>query len=113
MVAGMVEMTMHLDTTKLRAEIERMHPVKAMRARRYAVPYRAHVLAGLRRTPWFFRAHSSSDYRLIRPGTPLIDGSLFPQVGLLIGAAMFQDSPEFLRDDAAAIRLPGDSNVMD
>jgi hypothetical protein len=37
-VAGMVEITMHLDTTKLRTDIERMIPVKAMTRRRYLIP---------------------------------------------------------------------------
>jgi hypothetical protein len=38
MVAGMVEITMHLDTTKLRADITRMHPLRAMKTRRFVVP---------------------------------------------------------------------------
>lgn len=37
-VAGMVEITMSLDSGKLRTDIERMIPVKAMRTRRYLVP---------------------------------------------------------------------------
>jgi hypothetical protein len=37
-VAGLVEITMRLDGTKLREDIERMAPVKAMRTRRYLVP---------------------------------------------------------------------------
>jgi hypothetical protein len=37
-VAGVVEITMHLDATKLREDIVRMVPVKAMRTRRYLVP---------------------------------------------------------------------------
>jgi hypothetical protein len=38
MVAGLVEITMRLDFTKLRADIERVHPVRAMKERRYLVP---------------------------------------------------------------------------
>jgi hypothetical protein len=38
MVAGMVEITMRLDATKLGEDIARMHPVKGMRTRRYVVP---------------------------------------------------------------------------
>lgn len=37
-VAGLVEITMRLDTTKLREDIVRMAPVKAMRTRRYLDP---------------------------------------------------------------------------
>jgi hypothetical protein len=37
-VAGMVEITMRLDATKLRADLERMVPVKAMMMRRYLAP---------------------------------------------------------------------------
>lgn len=37
-VAGLVEITMRLNATKLRKDIERMVPVKAMRTRRYLVP---------------------------------------------------------------------------
>lgn len=37
-VAGLVEITMCLDATKLREDIVRMAPVKAMRTRRYLVP---------------------------------------------------------------------------
>jgi len=37
-VAGMVEITMHLDTTKLRIDIERMVEVKGMKKRHYLVP---------------------------------------------------------------------------
>jgi hypothetical protein len=37
-VAGMVEITMHLDARKLKTDIERMAPVKGMTERRYLVP---------------------------------------------------------------------------
>lgn len=37
-VCGLVEITMHLDASKLREDIERMVPVKAMRIRRYLKP---------------------------------------------------------------------------
>jgi len=37
-VAGLVEITMHLDATKLRDDIEKMAPVKAMKTRRYLAP---------------------------------------------------------------------------
>src|SRR5712692_3003783 len=37
-VAGMVEITMHLDSPKLRADVERMHPVRGMKTRRFVVP---------------------------------------------------------------------------
>jgi hypothetical protein len=37
-VAGTVEITMRLDATKLREDVERMRPVRAMRARRYVAP---------------------------------------------------------------------------
>ncbi len=37
-VAGMVEITMRLDSTKLRTDLERMVPVKAMTMRRYLAP---------------------------------------------------------------------------
>ena len=37
-VAGMVEITMHLDARKLKTDIERMAPVKGMTERRYFVP---------------------------------------------------------------------------
>lgn len=37
-VAGMVEITMHLDARKLKTDIERMQPVKRMTQRRYLVP---------------------------------------------------------------------------
>ena len=37
-VAGMVEITMRLDATKLREDIARMAPIKAMKTRRYLVP---------------------------------------------------------------------------
>lgn len=37
-VCGLVEITMHLDASKLRGDIERMVPVKAMRTRRYLKP---------------------------------------------------------------------------
>jgi hypothetical protein len=37
-VAGVVEITMHLDSTKLKTDIERMIPIKAMTRRRYVVP---------------------------------------------------------------------------
>lgn len=37
-VAGLVEITMHLDATKLREDLLRMAPVKAMTKRRYAAP---------------------------------------------------------------------------
>jgi len=37
-VAGMAEITMHLDARKLRSDIERMAPVKHMTRRRYLVP---------------------------------------------------------------------------
>ena len=37
-VCGLVEITMHLDATKLRKDIERMAPVKGMITRRYLVP---------------------------------------------------------------------------
>lgn len=37
-VCGLVEITINLDATKLREDIERMAPVKAMRKRRYLVP---------------------------------------------------------------------------
>jgi|SRR5262245_13826311 len=38
MVAGTIEITMHLDATKLRTDIERMHPLRAMKRRRFIVP---------------------------------------------------------------------------
>ena len=37
-VAGLVEITMRLDTTKLRKDIEKMAPVRAMRTRHYLKP---------------------------------------------------------------------------
>jgi hypothetical protein len=37
-VCGLVEITINLDATKLREDIERMAPVKGMRRRRYLVP---------------------------------------------------------------------------
>jgi hypothetical protein len=37
-VAGVVEITMHLDATKLREDIVRMASAKAMRTRRYLIP---------------------------------------------------------------------------
>jgi hypothetical protein len=37
-VAGLVEITMHLDATKLKEDIERMVPAKAMKTRRYLAP---------------------------------------------------------------------------
>jgi Domain of unknown function (DUF6602) len=37
-VCGLVEITMSLDTRKLREDIERMAPIKAMTTRRYLVP---------------------------------------------------------------------------
>lgn len=37
-VAGLVEITMDLDATKLREDLERMAPVKAMRSRRFLAP---------------------------------------------------------------------------
>ncbi len=37
-VCGLIEITMHLDATKLREDIQRMITVKAMRTRRYLIP---------------------------------------------------------------------------
>jgi hypothetical protein len=37
-VAGLVEITVRLDATKLREDVERMAPVKGMKTRRYLVP---------------------------------------------------------------------------
>lgn len=37
-VCGLVEITMYLDATKLRTDIERMAPIKAMQTRRYFLP---------------------------------------------------------------------------
>lgn len=37
-VAGMLQITMHLDATKLRSDLALMQPVKAMRTRRYLAP---------------------------------------------------------------------------
>jgi hypothetical protein len=37
-VCGLVEITMYLDRSKLKKDIERMAPVKAMRTRRYLIP---------------------------------------------------------------------------